>query len=103
MERRQRGWPEMNNGIRNIVVAATAVLIVDGNGAARVQGAPARLALYVNGVLEFCVQGTARLRDIPYREGTSDPRTRPELEPAVSAYARAWTPPFQTHKWNEQK
>ncbi len=32
--------------------------------------APARLALYVNGVLEFCMQGTVRLGDIPYREGT---------------------------------
>ena len=79
----------MKNGIRNIVVAAPAVLIVGGNGAAWAQEAPASLALYVNGVLEYCVQGAARVRDIPYREGTSDPRTRPELEPAAAAAARA--------------
>lgn len=53
MERRKRGRPEMNNGIRKIVMAAAAVLMVGGNGAARAGEAPARLAVYVNGVLEF--------------------------------------------------
>jgi hypothetical protein len=89
MERLKRDRPEMKNGIRNIVLTAAAVLIVGGNGAARAGETPARLALYVNGVLEFCEQGAARLRDIPYREGTSDPRTRPVLQPAGSAAARA--------------
>jgi hypothetical protein len=70
----------MRNGTRNFLLAATAALMVGGHGAARAEEAPARLAIYVNGALDQYVAGAARLTDVPYREDTSDPRTRWELE-----------------------
>jgi hypothetical protein len=70
----------MRNGTRNSLLAAAAALMVGGPGAPRAEEAPARLAIYVNGVLEQCVAGVARLSDVPYREETSDRRTRWELK-----------------------
>ncbi|HKM69291.1 MAG TPA: hypothetical protein VJX94_04300 [Stellaceae bacterium] len=74
----------MKNGIRIILLAGAAALIVSANGAARAEEASATLAVYVNGVLEYCVKGVAYLKDVPYREGTSDARTRMALSPAGS-------------------
>jgi hypothetical protein len=74
----------MKSGMRIIFLAGAAALIVGGNGGARAEESRATLAVYANGVLEYCVKGVTRLKDVPYREGTSDPRTRMALEPAGS-------------------
>jgi hypothetical protein len=42
----------MKNGMRIILLAGAAALVVGANGAALVEEAPAMLAVYVNGVLD---------------------------------------------------
>jgi hypothetical protein len=82
----ERRRPPVKNVTRAVGVAVMATaLMVGWPGATRAEGASAILALYANGVLETCVEGMARERDIPWREDTSDPRTRVVLKPVGSA------------------
>ena len=72
----------MNKRTRILAAAAAAALIVACNGAARAAEPPAILAFYLDGELVSCVRGTTFLADMPFREDTSDPRTRWEFIPA---------------------
>jgi hypothetical protein len=67
---------------RTRILVSAAVLIVIWNGTAGAAEPPAILAFYENGVLVSCVQGAAHLADVPYREDTSDPRSRIDFVPA---------------------
>jgi hypothetical protein len=69
----------------NIGVAAGAAGIVmfAAHGALRAEEPPATLAIYVNGRLEECVEGVARLKDLAYREDSSDPRAQWVVRPAA--------------------
>jgi hypothetical protein len=53
-------------------------------GDVRAADPPARLALYVNGVLQGCIEGVARRVDRSYREDRSEPHTSWELKPTGS-------------------
>jgi hypothetical protein len=69
----------------NIAVAARAagIAMVAAHGGLGAEEPPATLAIYVNGGLEACVEGVARLKDLPYREDRSDARAQWVVKPAA--------------------
>jgi hypothetical protein len=69
---------------RILLLAIAGVLCAGVSGQAGAADLPAKLALYVNGVLQGCLEGVARAVDRSYREDRSEPHTRWGLEPKGS-------------------